>query len=226
MKRKVILSIFMIMICAGLILLVRGVQEKAAVIPQQQQQQASAAQNAAEEAADTSVSDAAAADTEGSGAASGENPVTSEGSTGKAATAPAADNSPDSGSSSSTAGSGTAAPAQAPVETETKQKSSPNFTVHDTVSGTSLASLAVDISDGDTVAAVTMEALDGDCRATGSGDSIYFSRIMGISEKSAGPMSGWCFYVNGQKPGLSAGSYKLKAGDVVEWKFLKDGTNN
>ncbi len=92
--------------------------------------------------------------------------------------------------------------------------------------GTILASIAADISDGDTVADLTMEALDGDCRATGSGDSIYFSRILGVSEKSAGPMSGWCFYVNGQKPGLSAGSYKLKAGDTVEWKFLQDGTNN
>jgi LysM repeat protein len=221
MKRKLILSVFMIMICAGLIFLVKGFQEKAAVIPQPQQQT-----SAVQEAVDTAASEAdAASDAGSSGAAASEKPGTSEGSTVEAAepAEPAKDSGPAKNSS---AGSGTAATAPATATAETQKKASPNFTVYDSVSGTFLASIAADIKGGDTVAAVTMEALDGDCRATGSGDSIYFSRIMGISEKSEGPMSGWCFYVNGQKPGLSAGSYKLKAGDTVEWKFLQDGTNN
>ncbi len=47
MKRKLILSVFMIMICAGLVFLVKGFQEKAAVIPQQQSQ-TSAVQEAGE----------------------------------------------------------------------------------------------------------------------------------------------------------------------------------
>ncbi|MBP1744241.1 MAG: hypothetical protein H6Q58_1219, partial [Firmicutes bacterium] len=158
---------------------------------------------------------AGAAEAESGGKAAGENTAPSAESTDEAA-----DTGAGSGSSAAGGSSGAAEAAEA------RQVSSPNFKVYDSVSGAFLASLAVDISDGDTVAEVTMSALDGDCRATGSGDSIYFSRIMGLSEKSAGPMSGWCFYVNGQKPGLSAGAYKLKAGDVVEWKFLKDGTNN
>jgi len=207
MKRRLILSIFMIMICAGLIFLVKGFQEKAAVVPQAG---TSAAQQTEEAAA--GEGGAGAAEAESGGKAAGENTAPS---------AESADEAADTG-----AGSGSSAAGGSSGAAEARQVSSPNFKVYDSVSGAFLASLAVDISDGDTVAEVTMSALDGDCRATGSGDSIYFSRIMGLSEKSAGPMSGWCFYVNGQKPGLSAGAYKLKAGDVVEWKFLKDGTNN
>jgi hypothetical protein len=221
MKRKLILSVFMIMICSGLVFLVKGFQEKAAVIPQPQ---TSAVQNAADEAGDEAAGTMAAAaeETGSSEAAASQNSGTSEKSTVEAAD-PVKDDRPASGQS---AGSGSAAGVPAAATAEPQKKASPNFTVYDSVSGSFLASIAANISEGDTVAEVTMEALDGDCRATGSGDSIYFSRILKVSEKSAGPMSGWCFYVNGQKPGLSAGSYKLKAGDTVEWKFLKDGTNN
>ncbi|HSN59018.1 MAG TPA: DUF4430 domain-containing protein [Clostridiaceae bacterium] len=219
MKRKLLLSVFMIMICAGLVLLVKGFQEKAAVIPQPKTSAVQTGDAAGDAAAGTV---AAAAETDSSGAAVSENPVASEESTVESAD-PVKDDRPASGQS---AGSGAAAGATAAATAEPQKKASANFTVYDSVSGSFLASIAADISEGDTVAAVTMEALDGDCRATGSGDSIYFSRILKVSEKSAGPMSGWCFYVNGQKPGLSAGSYKLKAGDTVEWKFLQDGTNN
>ena len=106
-----------------------------------------------------------------------------------------------------------------------KTISASNFLVYDTVRGIALSSLAVEFSTGDSVAEVTMKALAGDYRASGSGDSIYFSRILGIAEKSAGPLSGWSYYVNGQKPALSAGAYHLKEGDVILWKFLEDGVN-
>lgn len=219
MKRKLILSVFMIMICAGLVFLVKGFQEKAAVIAQPQ---TSAVQEAVDEAGDEAADTVAAAETGSNDAAVSENQGTSEERTVESAD-PVKDSSP---ASSQSDGSSAAAASADPATAEPQKKASPNFTVYDSVSGSFLASIAADISEGDTVAEVTMEALDGDCRATGSGDSIYFSRILKVSEKSAGPMSGWCFYVNGQKPGLSAGSYKLKAGDTVEWKFLKDGTNN
>jgi hypothetical protein len=202
MKKKLILSFFMIMICAGLIFLVKGFQEKAAVVPQAAAETAQKAPAAAQTAATTETVDTAA-----SVAGSGN-----------------ADVSSDSGANSNAASGSNESSSSAVTETE--QKASNNFVVYDSARGVSLASLSVDISDGDSVADLTMKALNGDYRASGSGDSIYFSKIMGISEKSEGALSGWCFYVNGQKPGLSAGSYKLKSGDVVEWKFLKDGTNN
>ena len=215
MKRKLIISFFMIMICTGLMFLVKGLQEKAAAVPQttvaetaeKVDKPSGSSGTAASEGADAAASVTAAASTANSGTAE-KIQSAAAGSEAK----PAA----DSGSETT----GSAAPETA------QKKAAANFTVYDSVSGACLTSLSLDIKEGDTVAAVTMKALDGNYRATGSGDSVYFAKIMGISEKSAGPMSGWCFYVNGQKPGLSAGSYSLKAGDTVEWKFLKDGTNN
>lgn len=119
------------------------------------------------------------------------------------------------------AASGTS-PAGSPSASSVSAK---NFMVFDEVSGTTLAGLTLSFREGDTVAKVTLDALQGDCRVTGTGDSLYFSRILGLAEKSAGPTSGWCYYVNGSKPSVSAGAYLLKAGDVVSWKFLKDGVS-
>ena len=39
-------------------------------------------------------------------------------------------------------------------------------------------------------------------------------------EKSAGALSGWTYTVNGDTPNKSAGSYKLKDGDSVDWEFV------
>jgi hypothetical protein len=205
MKKKLIPSLLVIMICAGLIFIVKGVQEKAAAVPQQAAQTAQSEQvTGSASASGNTVSGAAAA----SGANAGGQQET--GSSGKAAAT----------------SSGSAAPASSATSSGTENKKTVSFSVYDAVSGKSLAAMTVEISDGETAADVTMKALDGDYRASGSGESIYFSKIMGIAEKSAGPLSGWCFYVNGQKPGISSGSYKVTDGDSVEWKFLKDGANN
>jgi hypothetical protein len=217
MKKKIILSFFMILICAGLIFLVKGFQEKAAVVPQAVNP---TAHKSDETAKTTETADKSVSTTDASGTGSSNADASANSGTGvKSSTG-----SLDSGTNTNPA-SGSSESSSSAV-TETEKKPSNNFIVYDSARGVTLTSLAVDISDGDSVADVTMKALNGDYRAAGSGDSIYFSKIMGISEKSAGALSGWCFYVNGQKPGLSAGSYKLKSGDVVEWKFLKDGTNN
>jgi len=210
MKKKIILSFFMILICAGLIFLVKGFQEKAAVVPQAVNptaQKSGETAETAETAKTAKTTDKSVSTIDASGTGSSNAAVSSDSG---------ANTNPASGSSESSSS----------AVTETEKKPSNNFIVYDSARGVTLTSLSVDISDGDSAADVTMKALNGDYRASGSGDSIYFSKIMGISEKSAGAMSGWCFYVNGQKAGLSAGSYKLKSGDVVEWKFLKDGTNN
>ncbi len=215
MKKKMILSFFMILICAGLIFLVKGFQEKAAVVPQPGTETVQKSEVTAQTAGTTVTGDTAAPKTGSTKADSS----TNSGTGGKSSTA-----SLESGANTKTATG--SSKSSSPVVTKPAQKEADNFIVYDSASGTYLTSLYVKIIDGDSVADVTMKALNGDYRASGSGDSIYFSKIMGISEKSAGAMSGWCFYVNGQKPGLSAGSYKLKSGDAVEWKFLKDGTNN
>ena len=53
-----------------------------------------------------------------------------------------------------------------------------------------------------------------------SGSGSYVKGIGGEMEKSAGALSGWTYTVNGDTPNKSAGSYKLKDGDSVDWKFV------
>lgn len=114
------------------------------------------------------------------------------------------------------------APVKAPEKAEL-----PNFYIKDTTNGHLILSCAFEVA-GKTVGEVTTTVLDQkgiSYRAKGSGGSIYFSAINGIKERDKGPASGWCYYVNGGKVAVSAGSYKLKAGDMVEWRYLQDGLN-
>lgn len=53
-----------------------------------------------------------------------------------------------------------------------------------------------------------------------SGSGSYVKGIGGEMEKSAGALSGWTYTVNGDTPNKSAGGYKLKDGDSVDWKFV------
>lgn len=53
----------------------------------------------------------------------------------------------------------------------------------------------------------------------------YFNSIAGLTERKAGPLSGWCFYVNGAKPGIGAGNCIYHKGDLVEWKYSTDALN-
>ena len=55
---------------------------------------------------------------------------------------------------------------------------------------------------------------------TVSGSGSYVKGIGGEMEKSAGALSGWSYSVNGDTPNKSAGSYKLKDGDSVDWTFV------
>lgn len=54
------------------------------------------------------------------------------------------------------------------------------------------------------------------------GGGSYVKGIGGEKEKSAGPQSGWTYSVNGTTPQKSAGSYKLKDGDSVDWTFVDE----
>ena len=50
----------------------------------------------------------------------------------------------------------------------------------------------------------------------------YVSGINHVSEGSCGKSSGWMFKVNGTTPDVGADSYKLKAGDKVEFFYICD----
>lgn len=95
-----------------------------------------------------------------------------------------------------------------------------NFIVRDSVNDKILVSKHVEFN-GETVADITKQNVS--CKVK-SGD--YFYEIAGLKERSAGPLSGWCYFINGSKPGIGSGSYVLKKDDIIEWKFLKDGVNN
>lgn len=96
----------------------------------------------------------------------------------------------------------------------------PNFIVRDARNNNILVSKHIEFNGG-TVADITKRNVEYKVK---SGD--YFYEIAGIKERSDGPLSGWCYFINGSKPGIGAGNYVLKKDDTIEWKFLKDGVNN
>lgn len=81
-----------------------------------------------------------------------------------------------------------------------------------------LKSGTIAIKDGDTAFDV-LQQLDSDISYTGSGSTIYVSRIDGYTAGHAGVGGGWLYCVNGSFPNYSAGAYKLKSGDLVQWMW-------
>lgn len=135
-------------------------------------------------------------------------------------------------SSSNKVNSNESKPAAQTPKTETVDKSNkslpPNFVVTDTVSNKTILSVHVDYK-GESAADATINTLNANnisYKASGFGNSIYFSMIAGLKERGAGAASGWCYFINGNKVNTSAGNYKMNNGDKVEWKYLKDGTSN
>lgn len=106
---------------------------------------------------------------------------------------------------------------------ETKTGSN-SFKIIDEVSGRIILSVNGDYYDMDVLRA-TIKILD-DNNKTRKVQNGYVSMIDGLKERDAGPVSGWCYYVNGAKLSIGAGQYTIKKGDKIEWKFLKDGINN
>lgn len=102
----------------------------------------------------------------------------------------------------------------------TNLNQSPNFIVRDARNNNILVTKHIDFNS-ETVADITKQNVE--CKVK-SGD--YFYEIAGLKERSDGPLSGWCYFINGSKPGIGSGSYSLKKDDIIEWKFLKDGVNN
>ena len=78
------------------------------------------------------------------------------------------------------------------------------------------------IAEGDSVYTILTEAarkhklqLEND----GDGTYVYISGINYLYEFDYGDLSGWVYEVNGERPSIGAGEYKLKNGDVVEWHY-------
>lgn len=92
-------------------------------------------------------------------------------------------------------------------------------------SGIILDKKEVDILDGDSVYDVLNRELKKEnilMEASFTGKSAYVEGIDNIYEFSCGKQSGWMYCVNGEYPGTSCSSYKLKDGDVVEWHYTCD----
>jgi prenyltransferase beta subunit len=93
----------------------------------------------------------------------------------------------------------------------------------DEARGEILPAQRVSFESGDTPYSVLVKALGQDRVETkGTGDSLYVSGIDGLREFDKGPESGWMYAVNCTFPVTSAGGYKLKSKDKVDWRYTKD----
>ncbi|WP_040400168.1 DUF4430 domain-containing protein [Heyndrickxia acidiproducens] len=121
-----------------------------------------------------------------------------------------------SGSSASSSG-GTSTAASTPAKQET---------VSVTVRGYkgTIASGTYAYNDGDTAFTMLETAADKSgfsVNSTGSGATAYVKGINGQNEGDKSSTSGWKYTVNGKTPSVSAGAYKLKAGDKLVWYYAK-----
>ncbi|MDI4649996.1 DUF4430 domain-containing protein [Cohnella hashimotonis] len=130
------------------------------------------------------------------------------------------------GKPSSPPQSGQATTSPSPAATQAPQKAEITLSiVGDSDTGTILSPAAVELKSGDSV----LDALKRATRSRkmqmeyqGSGAAAYVEGIDNLYEFDKGAKSGWLFRVNGEFPGKSAGAYKLKPGDVVEWLYTLD----
>ena len=104
----------------------------------------------------------------------------------------------------------------------------------DTVAGASeslpadgllLGPVTIPFRDGDTVydalmAATATERLPVDIG--GAGNSLYIRAIGPLREFDYGSLSGWMYYRNGEAPGESCSTCRLRDGDVIEWRYTRD----
>lgn len=90
---------------------------------------------------------------------------------------------------------------------------------------TILAKQTVKFKEGETVFDVLRRTLSEKGIAMvfqGSGSSVYVSSINGLAEFDGGRWSGWMYNVNGWYPNYSAGVYKLKSDEAIEWRYTCD----
>ncbi|MFL0252283.1 DUF4430 domain-containing protein [Clostridium neuense] len=224
MKKKVILSVSIIIL--SLILILGGnalrskltdnnsnnVSKKITAVNQVKKKQVK----------DTSVKDTSKAQTKDSdaGKAANNKQATDKSKENSVSNKESSSN-PNSGSSSAPSNKSASSNRIVTPAPSPKPSEEPNLTVLDTVSNRTILSTYIDVS-GKTVGEVTLNALSSkgiSVETTGSGYSLYISAIAGVREKEHGKNSGWIYFVNGSSPQIGCGSYKLKQGDKVTWKY-------
>jgi len=107
---------------------------------------------------------------------------------------------------------------------EPEKKQEPNVRIVNDITGEAIASEYVNI-EGKSAYDVTLEILEKN-NISKKIKSGYFASMAGLEERKPEKTSGWCYYVNGVKPGIGASAYTLKSGDKLVWKFLLDGISN
>lgn len=101
-------------------------------------------------------------------------------------------------------------------------KDNPDKHINVPASGIILSNTKIEIRDGDTVFDILGRTLKNKniiFQYSGSGGSVYIESINNLSEFDCGILSGWKYRVNGVYPNYGCGSYKVKKGDVIEWKY-------
>lgn len=91
--------------------------------------------------------------------------------------------------------------------------------------GAFLAETQVGLPEGATAYDLLEKAsktMDFVLNVTGSGSSSYVVSIGGIGEFDCGQLSGWIFFVNGERPSVGCGAYPLKEGDRVSFLYTCD----
>lgn len=111
---------------------------------------------------------------------------------------------------------------QTPVPAPAKEE-----TVSLSIDGLSniLGSTQVEFKEGDTVLSALLKATKENkiqMEYRGKGNSAYIEGIDNLYEFDKGPTSGWMYSVNGEFPSKSAGSYELKSGDIIRWRYTQD----
>lgn len=201
MKKKIIFTVAILLLCTGLFILYKGLQPDTAKSANPSEAESGFLKNASKPKPQDKVKNNSGEESSDKQSAA---PDTSKNTTKETA------------------------PFSSSKQGKTSDRLPDNFKVIDTVSNKVLLSTRIDlnnISAGD----ATLKALASagiKYKISTFGGAMYVSMIGGIFERSAGPSSGWCYYVNGVKPGEAASSYKLSKDDTVEWKFQKNGLNS
>ena len=78
------------------------------------------------------------------------------------------------------------------------------------------------LTEGETVFDILKEATQTykiHMEYSGSPKLAYIEGIDGLYERDHGGLSGWVYYVNGESPSVSCGSYQLKDGDTIAFHY-------
>ncbi|GGD57535.1 DUF4430 domain-containing protein [Paenibacillus nasutitermitis] len=119
-----------------------------------------------------------------------------------------------------------AAQAQDSAAAEAKTENTVTLSIiADPDTGTVLAPTPIEIGKGDTVLDILKRITRNNkiqMEFSGRGAAAYVEGINNVYEFDHGSESGWMYRVDGEFPNKSAGAYKVKAGDTVEWLYTLD----